>query len=130
MKYLYLATTELEGYCDPKSETFGDFIFNKKRIYCTKLEVPHSNNIRFEFILMTYNISTLLVNITHYQIPMFLAWRQRYFPQGIRSIVNIYNTKDICDSLYCLEADTDLSITCHFFEEFIPVLTSITTRTH
>lgn len=127
MKYLYLANKKLEGYCDPKSETFHDFIYNKKRIYCTKLE--RKNTLRFEFILMTYNIETLLVNIAHDEIPLFLYWRQHHFPNGIPSIVNIYSTKDICDSLYCLGTDTDLSITCHFFQEFIPVLTSITTRT-
>lgn len=126
MKYLYLATEKLEGYCDPQSETFDDFIFNKKRIYCTKLEIPHRNTIRFEFILMTYNIDTLLVNITHDQIPLFLAWRQRYFPKGIPSIVNICYTRDLDDSLHALGVDADLSITCHFFKVFVPVLRSIT----
>lgn len=126
MKYLYLSTKKIDRYCTPESQTIHDFMFNKKRIFCTKLETPEHNTLKFEFILMTYNINTLLVHISHQEIETFLQWKTRYFPAGIRCIVNIHSTPDVDESLYQLRADSDLTITTHFFEKFVPVLLSIT----
>ena len=126
MKYLYVSTKKIEGYCTPKSQTIHDFIFNKKRIFCTKLDLTDDDTLSFQFILMTYNIQMLLVHITHQEIETFFSWKKKYFPSGVRAIVNIYSTKDKTDSLYKLCADKDLTITPYFFKEFIPVLTTIT----
>lgn len=130
MKYLYVSTKKIEEYCTPESLAIHDFIFNKKRIFCTKLDLTHNNTLSFEFILMTYNIQSLLVHITDKEIETFLSWRKKYFPSGIRAIVNIYSTKDKTESLYKICADKDLTITPYFFKEFIPILTTITSRTH
>ena len=79
MKYLYLATKKLDGYCNPESKTVDDFIFENKRIFCTRLEEPGLNTVRFGFILNTYNIDKLLVNIHHNEIELFLDWLVNFY---------------------------------------------------
>lgn len=127
MKYLYVSNKKIEGFCQPKKEIIGDFMFESERIYCTKLENTHSAS--FDFILKTYNFNILLVHITHKEIPIFMTWRDTYFPNGIDVHVNIYETRDIEESLYMLKTDCDLNIKGYFFKKFIPVLHKVTSLT-
>lgn len=113
MKYLYLTSNEL-GNLTPMTNTIGDFLHGKHRVYYTKLDLGN-NQIQFEFILKTYNFTTLIANITEDEIPLFMLWKGTYFP-GIRSHVNIYQTRDKEQALYLLEADIDLQTTVYFYK--------------
>lgn len=113
MKYLYVTSNEL-GNLTPTTNTIGDFLHGNHRIYYTKLDLG-TNQIQFDFILKTYNFTTLLANITEDEIPLFMLWRSTYFP-GIRTHVNIYETRDKEQALYLLEADMDLQTTVYFYK--------------
>jgi hypothetical protein len=128
MKCLYVSNKEIEG-CELKAMTIGDFVYNGTRIYCTKLVDPGENQIRMDFILNSYNFTALLANIKHDEIDMFLSWRRRYFPE-LPTHVNIYDTRDIDESLYRLKTDMDLNIIGYFFKKFIHVLGRITPVTY
>ena len=128
MKCLYVSNKEIEG-CQLKDMAIGDFMFHGHRIYCTKLGKLGENQIRMEFILKSYNFTTLLANIKHDEIETFLQWRLRYFPNTLTH-VNIYETRDIDESLYLLKTDMDLNIIGYFFKKFIHVLGRITPVTY
>lgn len=102
------------GNLTPMTNTIGDFLHGKHRVYYTKLDLGN-NQIQFEFILKTYNFTTLIANITEDEIPLFMLWKSTYFP-GIRSHVNIYQTRDKEQALYLLEADIDLQTTVYFYK--------------
>jgi len=123
---LYLSTHKIEGYCNPESMKIDDFMFNDKRIYCTKLELC-KHQIRFAFVLDSYNIDTLLVNLYAAEIPLFIQWKKRYFPSRIKSHVNVLDVEpDTVSALYALGTDMDLLITGHFSPSFITVLHIVT----
>ncbi len=128
MKCLYVSNKETEG-CELKAMTIGDFVYNGTRIYCTKLTELGENQIRMEFILNSYNFNTILANIKHEEIELFLCWKRRYFP-NIVAHVNIYETRDIDESLYRLKTDMDLNIIGYFFKKFVHVLGRITPITY
>ena len=128
MKCLYVSNKEIEG-CELKAMTIADFVYNGNRIYCIKLTELGENQIRMEFILNSYNFTTILANIKHEEIELFLSWRRRYFPNTIAH-VNIYETRDIDESLYRLKTDMDLNIIGYFFKKFVHVLGRITPVTY
>ena len=130
MKYLYLSTRDIEGYCKPEPQIIDDFLYNDIQIFCTKLETLERNQIRFDFILKSYRFNVLLVDIKQKDINMFLDWKQRCFPTGIQAHVNIYETRDKDECLYQLGTDMDLMVTGYFFKKFIPVLTMVTSMTN
>lgn len=127
MKYLYVSTKDLEGLCKVKKQCIDDFIYNGERFYCTELEdvMLSTNQVRFQFILNSYKFNILLAHIKHEEIPIFINWRDRFFP-NTRTYINVYKTNDIGESLYLLKTDHDLNITGYFFKKFIPVLKLIT----
>ncbi len=125
MKYLYISTRDIEGICNPKAQVINDFMFGETQIFCTKLCI-HRNQIRSDFIVKSYKFNILLVDIKQKEINMFLEWKDRCFPEGIESHVNIYETRDKDVCLYMLGTDIDLMITGYFYKKFIPVLTIVT----
>ena len=132
MKCLYVSNKEIEAIglgCELKPHTISDFVFQGTRMYCTKLVGLGENQIRMEFIFNSYNFTTLLANIKHEEIELFLRWKRRYFP-NIVAHVNIYDTRDIDESLYLLKTDMDLNIIGYFFKKFIHVLGRITLVTY
>lgn len=131
MKYLYVSTKDLEGLCKVRNQSIDDFIYFGERFYCTKLEDVNvsTNQVRFRFILNSYNFNTILAHVKHEEIPMFMAWRDTFFP-GVHAHVNVYKTTDIDESLYLLNTDNDLSVIGYFFKRFEPVLTMITSVTN
>tara|TARA_B100000405_G_scaffold281528_1_gene226009 strand:+ start:165 stop:443 length:279 start_codon:yes stop_codon:yes gene_type:complete len=83
-------------------------------------------NEQFIFILKSYKFNTLLVDIKEKEINMFLSWKNRCFPSGIESHVNIYETRDKDECLYLLQTDMNLHVTGYFFKRFEPVLSVVT----
>ena len=125
MKYLYVSTRNIE-LCKPKEHVIDDFMFKDTPIFCTKLcETDDS----FCFIVKSYKFNVLLVDIKEKDINMFLEWKNRCFPSGIESHVNIYETRDKDECLYLLQTDMDLLVTGYFFKRFEPVLTVVTSMT-
>ena len=105
-------------YCTLESHVINDFMFNKKVIYCTKLDSRH--NIRFQFIVGSYNFNQLIANIALEDIPTFIRWRNMYLP-GTKTIVNIYDD-DHYEALYDLGTDYDLNIKCTFYKDIVQLL--------
>ena len=125
MKYLYVSTRNID-LCKPKENIIDDFMFKDHQIFCTKL---CETNEQFNFILNSYKFNTLLVDIKEKEINMFLLWKNKCFPSGIESHVNIYETRDKDECLYLLQTDMNLFVTGYFFKRFEPVLTVVTSMT-
>ena len=128
MKCLYISTLKLPHQNEFKEEVISDYMYRDTRFFCTKLKKIERNQIRFDFILKTYKFTNLLAHITHEEIPIFLEWRDRFFP-NMETIVNIYCTYDKSESLYLLGTDMNLDITGYFFKTIEPVFALITPMT-
>lgn len=127
MKYLYLSSQRSE-FCIPQEGIINNFTYCGMNFYYTKL--TDNKTVQSQFILNSYNFKNLLVHIRHDEIPLFLTWRQTHYPEGIQTIVNIYDSKDRDTSRYMLNIDTDLTTICHFFKTFEHVLMSIASVAH
>ena len=125
MKYLYVSTRNIE-LCEPKENVIDDFMFNNHQFFCTKL---CETNDPFIFILKSYKFNTLLVDIKEKEINTFLSWKDKCFPSGIETHVNIYETRDKDECLYLLQTDMNLLVTGYFFKRFEPVLAVVTSMT-
>ena len=127
MKYLYLSS-QRSDFCIPKEGIINNFSYSGMNFFYTRL--TDNKTVQSQFILNSYNFTNLLVHIRHDEIPMFLTWRQTHYPEGIQSIVNIYDSTDRDTSRYILNVDIDLSTICHFFQTFERILMTIASMAH
>lgn len=125
MKCLYISTAKLPHQNALQEGVITDYMYRDNIIYCTKLTKIERNQIRLNFILQTYKFTKIVAHITHDEIPLFLKWRDTFFP-NIQTIANIYNTCDIDETLYKLGTDMNLDITGYFFKNIEPVFAMIT----
>jgi hypothetical protein len=107
MKRLYISK-------DNDLNVINDFMFEDKVIYCTLLSHERVN-IRFQFIVASYNFKQLIANIPLSEAKSLKRWRNIYLP-GIETIVNIYDD-DCYEALYELGTDHDLDISCTFYKD-------------
>mgnify|MGYP006091993359 CR=1 FL=1 len=125
MKYLYISTRPTE-FCTPEANKIDDFVFNATRIYCTKMD---HRKTEFQFILKQYNFNCLMAHVKQSEIVQFIAWKTYYCP-SIPSYINIYDIRDIGETLYQLGSDINLNTKTTFFRRFEPVLAMVTRMTN
>lgn len=125
MKYLYVSNQD-NDFCTPKAGKIDDFVFNTKRIYCTKLDKCTSD---FQFILKQYTFTYLLAQIKQSEIEEFLCWKAFYCP-CLPACINIYDVRDIGEAMYMIGSDIHLNMKTTFFRRFQPVLAMITRMTN